>query len=101
MMIFRALDVSQNFIFIRRIIYKTHRNTRNRSEDWHAAIHKSQSGSADGGLRCGAVGSHGLGNNADSVRKIFRLGKNHKESFLRKGAVADFAPVGKAGAAHL
>ena len=92
--LWKPADVKNGDFAAFGILDKTHRDTRNRTLDGNAGVHKSKRGAADGSLRSRSVGRKNFGYESDCVRE-FVLGRNHRlKSPFCQSAVTDFTSAG-------
>ena len=98
--IFRSLDIGQNFIFMVGFIHEPHSDTGNWRLNRHSAVHQGKRRSANRGLGSGAVGSHRFGNNAHRVRKFRHRRQHHRQRFFYQRAVPNLSAIGKSVPAH-
>ena len=85
----------------RFVLDKTDRNAADGVVDRHAGVHQAQSRAADGGHRTGAVRFENVADDADRIRKLFRLGQDGSHAALGKRSVADLATAGASNRPNL
>ena len=68
--------------------------------DRHAGGHQAQRGAADAGHRAGAVRFQNVGDDADRVGELFRIGQHRLDAPLGQRAVADLAAARAADRPH-